>query len=801
MTDAEKASQRKHEVDARELTVTMHQPLLAKTVTPSTAPREKKIDVRPEVMSFFCKAKVNQLTELQDKKQLKVEWEDGATVVTLTSDSATNRQWEESCQAFNALIASVSTATVAVSPATWPIFQEKSTELCKSCDDNDRVDVVCCGDAHQVVIVGDDDDVDFIRQQLQTVKNDSEKELAMKASIVTDELYGIPGNKLLLIDSCGFKEELLQHHKGLEMQVNRDEGTINLRGPQAVLHSASKAIWSNVSKTSEMPVKLPPSSLNLVKTEHELLMKKFKEKGVKAVVVCEEDGDGNSVSVVGLSQNDTKKARALLERAFVEKSIALSEEQFRLTKSQKWCQFKDALENCNVATISSDETSQNIVVTSLSDDVEELVAEIESFFAEYTILTQVIPLSEGAKRFIFKHRKDKLETIQREFQSQSVLLKEGKEDLGGIPLSGTAEGVAGAARKLGNIIDSIKEKVVAIDKPGMSEFLSEGKGAKLLSLVENENKCTIDRPRGQIKAAVTPQTTPPTTAPAAKRAECSYTTPEGKKILVFEDDLTKHRVDVIVNAADANLKNEFGLAKAIVKAGGTVIQDECDKYLIDNGGILEGHVAVTTSGTLPCKRIIHAVGPTSQTRPLFKEKVLQYAITNALNEAAVDVSVAIPAISTGGAGFPRDVCAKVSVNTVLEFFQKNPKCSLSEVHFTDKDGAAIREFVKEMRARFKDEPSFRDGSGSETKEAPKSKGRRKSRKASAASSAPAITDNTEDLTDDPYAFITPEGIRVALMTGDLSKEKVSGIPSSRKRTHAGKTFMNNRSPSILLFVV
>ena len=799
MTDAEKASQRKHEVDARELTVSMHQPLLAKTVTPSTAPREKKIDVHPEVMSFLCKAKANQLTELRDKKQLKVEWEDGATVVTLTSDSLTNSQWEESCQAFNVLIESVSTATVAVSPATWPIFQEKSTELCKSCDGSDRVDVELCGDAHQVVIIGENDNVDYIHQQLQAVKNDSEKELAMKASIATDELHDIPGNKLLLIDSCGFKEELLQRHKGLEMQVNREEGTINLRGPQVMLHSASKAIWSNLSKTSEVPVKLPPSSLNLVKTEPERLMKKFTEKGVKAVVVCEQDDDGNSVSVVGMSQNDTKQGRALLERAFVEKNIALSEDQFRLTKSQMWCQFKDALENCNVATISSDETSQNIVVTSLSDDVEELVSEIESFFADHTIVTQVIALSEGARRFIFKHRKDKLDTIQREFQSQSVFLKE-KEDLGEIHLSGTAEGVAGATRKLRNIIDSIKEKVVAIDKPGMSEFLAEGKGAKLLSLVENENKCTIDRPRGQIKAAVTPQTTPPTTAPATKRAACSYTTPEGKKILVFEDDLTKHRVEVIVNGADANLRNEFGLAKAIVKAGGNEIQEECDKYLIDNGAILEGHVAVTRGGRLPCKRIIHAVGPTSQTRPLFKEKVLQYAITNALNEAAGDVSVAIPAISTGGAGFPRDVCAKVSVNTVLEFFQKNPKCSLSEVHFTDTDGAAIREFVKEMRARFKDEPSFRDGSGSETKEAPKPKGRRKLRKASAASSAPAITDDAEDLPDDPYAFITPEGIRVALMTGDLSKEKVSGITSSRKRTHAG-TFMNNGSPSILLFLV
>ncbi|MGW8273376.1 MAG: macro domain-containing protein, partial [Thermodesulfovibrionales bacterium] len=70
-------------------------------------------------------------------------------------------------------------------------------------------------------------------------------------------------------------------------------------------------------------------------------------------------------------------------------------------------------------------------------------------------------------------------------------------------------------------------------------------------------------------------------------------------------DITERHVDAIVNAANSYLKHGGGVAGAIVRRGGREIQEESDRI----GFVPVGHAVLTTAGKLPCKAVIHAVGP------------------------------------------------------------------------------------------------------------------------------------------------------------------------------------------------
>ena len=671
-----------------------------------------------------------------------------------------------------------------MSPEAWEIFQEKSQELCQS--HQDKVNITMSRDKYQTVVTGEQQDVEEILQKLEDMKTDIEQEIKFEASKVTEEMKDIPKNKLLLLDSCGFKEKLQQQHKDLEMDISPELGSIQFRCPRVVLHKANVAVWQSMSKITEVTVELPRSALDLIKTKPGQLyiMKKFEEHSVEAIVVYENDGKANEAVVLGSNQQHAKKAVGLLKGATGERSLPLTEEQVQMEKSQKWRQFKDVILDKRLLKISFEENSSTVCLVGAKEDVQAAFKEISGFFKENTIVSKILSLPLGSTSFLFKHMRNKIDAIQQTFKSHSVFIKESREGDGGVMVSGTAEGVGQAMKKLQDVSASILKKTLKIDKPGMRKFFTEGNGAKLLSLVENEHSCIIDRNCATPPASETSTTSKEELKETVKECECSYTTPENKKISVFNGDITKQHVDVIVNAANATLDHIGGLAKAIVDAGGKKIQDECDQFIIDRGSLLDGQVAVTASGNLPCKRIVHAVGPKwgldanlqrSKGKKTKEEKHLHFAVTNALKKAGDFKSVAIPAISTGVYGFPRDLCAKIMMDAALEFSEKNPKCSLSEIHFIDTNDASVREIVKEMTTRFKYDPSFCDSTKSQLKG--NVKGRGKAKKASLTSShrAPAAIEEQPTWREDHSTVLTPQGVRITMKIGDLSKEQVGVV--------------------------
>lgn len=88
-----------------------------------------------------------------------------------------------------------------------------------------------------------------------------------------------------------------------------------------------------------------------------------------------------------------------------------------------------------------------------------------------------------------------------------------------------------------------------------------------------------------------------------------HTFPSGLALQIVQGDITAELVDAIVNAANSDLEHGVGVAGAILRKGGPSIQVQSDQWVSAHGPVKHAEPAYTTAGNLPCRYVIHAVGP------------------------------------------------------------------------------------------------------------------------------------------------------------------------------------------------
>src|SRR5574340_23751 len=127
----------------------------------------------------------------------------------------------------------------------------------------------------------------------------------------------------------------------------------------------------------------------------------------------------------------------------------------------------------------------------------------------------------------------------------------------------------------------------------------------------------------------------------------------GGRLQLVEGDITAEQVDAIVNAANSHLLHGGGLAGALVRHGGDVIQQESNAWVRAHGPVSHTRPAWTSAGRLPARYILHAVGPVWGEGD--EDSKLSAAVQGSLSLADELglVSLALPAISTGIFGFPK----------------------------------------------------------------------------------------------------------------------------------------------------
>ncbi len=144
-------------------------------------------------------------------------------------------------------------------------------------------------------------------------------------------------------------------------------------------------------------------------------------------------------------------------------------------------------------------------------------------------------------------------------------------------------------------------------------------------------------------------------------------------IELVQGDITKvEQIDAIVNAANSSLLGGGGVDGAIHKAAGEELLFECRLL----GGCKTGQAKITKAYKLPCKRIIHTVGPVWNGGSHNEDQLLADCYINSLKLAAENQirTIAFPSISTGIYSFPVARAAKIAVHTVDRFLKDHPEC-------------------------------------------------------------------------------------------------------------------------------
>ena len=763
ITGVRSVLQRKHFLEGNELEVHPFYHLLENVVTNK---REIPFDAH-----LFEHIETNYAQELQiltneNKVELALDVSKSFLIISPSDErKISEKSWQDRTGSLENFLRSFKKFEIPLSPE---LFDEVSERWQKDRPRKDSsTDAINFSKPELLVqILGKEDRVNENGRKLQDLIIAVEEDTELMNSKTKVIRQGIPRSRLRLLEMTGICQKLQSEQRHLNISIDLDNETLCLDGPRNLLNEVQAEVFTFMSKMIEKTIELPSNITRVLKTPSvsSVIQDLLEQRGIRAIFEHDQSSGSNEVQVISVDSHGAKEAEKVLLSAIQENSIRLTDENAQVLDSRPWRDFQTTLTSKFKVEILVQIPSNTVWVSGIAKDVKQCYDQVIDFLQKNTILRDTIELDYGSTRFVFERLSSEIEEIKRDFASCSIYMRM-SSSCKGIDISGTTEGIDKCLPRLVDLTKNIQKVSVQVDKPGMTKFFSQGKGLKSLKIIEDNNNCVIIASERNWNAAS------PTDESGGRDLEtssgefiCSYLTVERKKISVFKDDITKHRVDAIVNPANEELKHIGGLAAAIVKVGGTEIQGHCNNYIEKHGLLLEGRAFVTPAGMLPCDRVIHTVGPKWDTaaeitrqsgKKTLKERVLEMAIRSSLKEAASLTSVAIPAVSSGQFGFPRDLCAKVILDAVVDFCKANPFCNLSDIHLVNHDSPTVEVFVDEMRNRFANETNFVHkenpapvGFGGDVASTP-----RESHQVSS-------------------SFKTPEGIRIAVKVGDLAQEQV-----------------------------
>ena len=349
--------------------------------------------------------------------------------------------------------------------------------------------------------------------------------------------------------------------------------------------------------------------------------------------------------------------------------------------------------------------SDVLQICGFTNIIGEVEKSIEMFIKKKCTVCRSFPIQRGMWRLLGTHMRQRWAKIETLCHDRGVTLQtpSNDKDVIQIDFKGDKVEVQKVTQAMNHLVRSINKSTVPLTRKEIRQYFNEGedgfckvpfieRNAKVcieVCVVGEDMACGIEEDMNTAR-----QTTKHRTIKLSK--ECTALVVDMKRINLYVGDITEFRADVIVNAANEELKHIGGVADAILKKGGQEIQDVSDRYTRSHGRLRAGDVWLSpTTGRLSCLALIHAVGPRWHGNPSGIQQ-LKKVCNNCLVTAREYSSIALPAISSGVFGCPIDQCAEVMISTIVAFCNTQRSTALDDINIVVFKPSDAEHFVQAL---------------------------------------------------------------------------------------------------------
>ncbi|XP_047660503.1 protein mono-ADP-ribosyltransferase PARP14 isoform X2 [Tachysurus fulvidraco] len=552
-------------------------------------------------------------------------------------------------------------------------------------------------------------DIDVLKPILEVHLKNALSQIEREKMKTSDSIIMLPAI-FYLFQQDGLQTYASAKYPQLELTYRKDKNQLQLAGLHMEIIEIKNFILERRFNMKEKTLKLDSSLLKFLSSVdcEQMSRDLFTSKDIKAVYRFE-NGETVLTATTDNSLTDAEKRLQMmltLQRLPIEDLTVLEKKEWQdLTKELN--ESYNSSRNITVL-IKSSEDRNTVEVCGFQEPVREVSKSLKEFVNKHSRIEESIRVKCYAVVKFIKEKKPQVwqnflkgDKLNIQFDSKRPLIR----------VSGERLHVQPALMAFQNITKNLHTDKLTIRKAGVKKYFQE-QGYMVFMMIKDHRFVVVledDSMREEFEESYHEESYGAGMVKDPGQLFCEVRTPGGIVIKVQKADICKLNVDAVVNAANEDLKHIGGLALALLNAAGPSLQQSSDQYVAKHGKLVTGNAITTEAGHLPCKYVVHAVGPRFYSTDRFTAvKQLRQAVRESLNQAVLNrcSSIAVPAISSGIFGFPLELCTETIAKELYAFIdlqiRQGGMNSLKEIHLVDNNPKTVGAMTQAVKKEFAD---------------------------------------------------------------------------------------------------
>ncbi|XP_061105701.1 protein mono-ADP-ribosyltransferase PARP14 [Conger conger] len=480
---------------------------------------------------------------------------------------------------------------------------------------------------------------------------------------------------------------LAQAHPALTLQYRAEAGCLRLQGLPSEVSRGKSGVLERLLALERRPLQLEAGLEGFLRAAdgERVTRDLLTSRGAGVALRV----DGPDLLLLGPSGGALSRAQTLLTDALGARS--LQAEDPAVLRSPQWAELKSRLSAAHGPRVSVREDGRGGVgVAGLADAVQGVADALGACLRERARVEEAEPLrSVAVMRFLQKFGGSDWQA-RAEAQQVSVRFQAGRRPR--VLLAGARLQVQALRSLFARLDSALCTQQLSLAQPGARRAFLEMEG--VLDSVTRSRKCVVVLQEEEEEEE-------------EEEELCRVRAEGGVLVTVRRADLTRVEVDGVVNAANEDLQHMGGLAGALLRAAGPALQEASDAYVRTHGRLRPGDAVATPAGRLPCRLVLHAVGPRySRAESSLCVQQLGRAVSRSLELAQTHrcSSLALPAISSGLFGFPLQLCAQTIARAVRQHCQapRPAAPTLTHIQLVNNDHKTAQAMARAVETAFAD---------------------------------------------------------------------------------------------------